>query len=42
MAEEKVSSELLNQLFEMNYRIAMAKFAMADDGMFVLCATSPP
>jgi len=41
MAEEKVSSELLNQLFEMNYRIAMAKFAMADDGMVRLVCDFP-
>jgi len=37
----KVSSELLNQLFEMNYRIAMAKFAMADDGMVRLVCDFP-
>lgn len=41
MAEEKVSSELLNQLFEMNYRIAMAKFAMTDDGMVRLVCDFP-
>ncbi|WP_018962923.1 hypothetical protein [Coprothermobacter platensis] len=41
MAEETVSQELLNQLFEMNYRIAMAKFAIADDGMIRLVCDFP-
>jgi hypothetical protein len=41
MAEDNVSPELLNQLFAMNYAIAMAKFAIADDGMIRLVCDFP-
>ncbi|NPV88523.1 hypothetical protein HPY42_03230 [Coprothermobacteraceae bacterium] len=41
MTDEKLNVELMEQLLQLNYRIAMAKFAIAEDGMVRMVTDFP-